>query len=284
VTRGNRGEITALAAWAAERGAVAFNVYFVVPTGRAEQMRGMDPEENDAVLRDLVALERAYRGRMMVRSKCQPQMMRHALLAEAAGDADSPLLNYETRCPCGTQYCRITPEGKVTPCPYTPVVAGDLTTTSFGEIWDRSPVFAALRGGALGGKCGRCEYRGVCGGCRARAYAESGDLLGPDESCAYVPTGAPPVERRRPVTYGAAYAPQLAWAPEAEARLRAIPSFVRGVVTERVERFARERGHDRVDLAVMAEVRRAMPVDFSQRLPFFLKRSTGTPHETEGEA
>ena len=276
VTRGNRDEIPALAAWSADRGAVAFNVYFVVPTGRAEQMRGMEPEENDAVLRELVALERAYRGRMMVRSKCQPQLMRHALL----GDPDSPLLNYETRCPCGTQYCRITPEGKLTPCPYTPAVAGDLTTSSFAEIWDRSPVFQALRSGALGGKCGRCEFREVCGGCRARAYAQSGDLLGPDESCVYEPTGkAPLVEPRRAVTYGSTFEAQLEWAPEAEARLRAIPSFVRGAVTERVEKFARERGYARVDLEVMAEVRRAMPVDFSKRLPFFLSKARDTESE-----
>jgi radical SAM protein with 4Fe4S-binding SPASM domain len=273
VTRGNRDELPALAAWAAERGAVAFNVYFVVPTGRAEGMAGLAPEENDQVLRGLLELERMYRGSMMVRSKCQPQIMRHVV----SGDPDSPLLNYETRCPCGTQYCRITPEGKVTPCPYTPTVAGDLTTTSFGEIWDRSPVFRTIREGTLGGKCGRCEFRRVCGGCRARAYAQTGDLMGPDESCVYEPTGAVAlVEPRRTVTYGAPAAPAMDWDPEAARRMQAIPSFVRAVVTERVERFARERGYARVDLDVIAEVRRAMPVDFSRKMPFFLR--------TEGEA
>ncbi|MSR35438.1 MAG: radical SAM protein [Gemmatimonadetes bacterium] len=278
VTRGNRDELPAIASWAAERGAVAFNVYFVVPTGRAEGMAGLAPEENDAVLRGLLELEGVYRGRMMVRSKCQPQIMRHVLAAAGAGDQASPLLNYETRCPCGTQYCRITPEGKVTPCPYTPTVAGDLTTTSFGEIWDCSPVFQTIRGGALGGKCGRCEFKSVCGGCRARAYAETGDLMGPDESCAYEPTGAVPVvEPHRTVTYGSSpAAPVMEWAPEAALRMQGIPSFVRAVVTERVERFARERGYARVDLDVIAEVRRAMPVDFSRSVPFFLRK--------EGEA
>jgi radical SAM protein with 4Fe4S-binding SPASM domain len=277
VTRGNRDELPAVAAWAAERGAVAFNVYFVVPTGRADHMQGLEPQENDAVLRQLLELERAYRGAMMVRSKCQPQIMRHVM----GGDPGSPLLNYETRCPCGTQYCRITPEGKVTPCPYTPTVAGDLTETSFGEIWDRSPVFARIRGGELGGKCGRCEFKGVCGGCRARAYALTGELMGADDSCAYEPTGeAPVVEPARTVTYGGRAAPAddgqsagagLEWTPEATLRVQAVPSFVRGVVTERIERFARERGFARVDLDVIAEVRRAMPVDFSRRRPFFLE-------------
>ncbi|MBW3533615.1 MAG: radical SAM protein [Gemmatimonadetes bacterium] len=270
VTRGNRPGLRALADWSAGMGAVSFNVYFVVPTGRGEGMPGLEPRENDAVLAELLAIEREHRGRMMVRSKCQPQIMRHVL---ESGDEDSPLLNYGTRCPCGVQYCRITPEGKMTPCPYTPVVAGDLTTTSFGDVWRDSPVFRALRIGSLGGRCGRCEFRKVCGGCRARAHALTGDLLGPDDSCSYEPTGeVEVVEPARPVTYGAAREAELAWSDDARARLERVPSFVRGVVTERVERFARDRGYARVDLEVMAEVRREMPVDFSKRLPFFLRK------------
>ena len=287
VTTGNRHEITDLARWSAEAGAVSFNVYFVVPTGRAEHMQGMSPEENDDVLRELVELEGTYRGRMMVRSKCQPQIMRHVV----QGDPESPLLNYETRCPCGVHYVRITPEGKVTPCPYMPVVAGDLLTQSFQEIWESSPVFTDLRSGELGGRCGRCEYREVCGGCRARAYADSGDFMGPDDSCAYEPSGETPlIASRRPVSYGqsgpdgplvadggAASTEQAAsvaleWSPEAIARIDNVPSFVRGVVMARVEKFAHDRGYACVDVDVMEEVRRTLPVDFSKKLPFFLGR------------
>ncbi len=268
VTRGNRAEVGTIAAWAASRGAVSFNLYFLVPTGRGERMRGLSPEENEAVLAELVELERRYRGRMMVRSKCQPQIMRHVI----EGGEESPLLNYGTRCPCGVHYCRITPEGKVTPCPYTPVVAGDLATTPFRQVWESSPVFAQLRQGALGGRCGRCEYRLVCGGCRARAHAITGDLLGPDDSCAHEPAGGRAViEPRREVLYGDAAAPGLPWTDDARARLSVVPSFVRGVVSKRVESFARRRGHAKVTAEVMAEVRRGMPVDFSKRLPFFLR-------------
>ena len=117
-----------LAEWAAEKGAVSFNCYFVVATGRASGMRGLSPRENDEVLAELVALGKEYRGRMMVRSKCQPQIMRHAWV----DDPESGLRDYATRCPCGVQYCRITPEGKVTPCPYMPVEAGDLASGTFG--------------------------------------------------------------------------------------------------------------------------------------------------------
>jgi AdoMet-dependent heme synthase len=279
LTRGNRDELADIAAWADERGAVAFNVYFLVSTGRAADMPGLPPEANEAVLRELAELERTYRGRMLVRSKCQPQLMRHV----HAGAAASPLLNYATRCPCGVQYCRITPEGKVTPCPYLPAVAGDLRTQSFGEIWRESPVFRELRGGELGGKCGRCEYRAVCGGCRARAYAQSGDLLGADESCAYEPTGELELIAPRGVTYGAVAAPALPWTDDAAARMARVPGFVRGVVTARVEDYARAHGHDRITVALLDEVRRSLPIDFSRRAPFFARASTGTAEPQEAD-
>ncbi len=73
------------------------------------------------------------------------------------------------------------------------------------------------------------------------------------------------------MTYGTAAQPTLRWAPDAEARMRRIPSFVRGVVTDRVERYARERGHTEVTVELLRDVRRAMPVDFSKRAPFFLQ-------------
>lgn len=272
LTAGNRGEIGDIAAWAADAGAVSFNLYFLVPTGRGDRMRGLTPAENEAVLLDVVELERRYRGRMMVRTKCQPQLMRHVV----EGDADSPLLAYETRCPCGIHYCRITPEGKVTPCPYAPVVAGDLRRESFADVWFGSEPLTALRNGQLGGKCGACEYRQVCGGCRARALAETEDLLGPDTSCAYEPDPARDVvEPRRSVTYGAAFEAEMPWDEAARARIARAPSFVRGVVSERVESFARARGYARVTVEVMDEVRRSMPVDFSKRMPNFLRRTDG---------
>jgi radical SAM protein with 4Fe4S-binding SPASM domain len=243
-------------------------VDFLVETGRGAGMRGLDPAGNDAVLRELVALEAEYRGRMMVRSKCQPQIMRHVL----AGDNDSPLRNYATRCPCGVQYCRITPDGKVTPCPYLPEVAGDLRVQSFDEVWSSAPVLQALRSGSPGGKCGRCEYQQVCGGCRARAFARTGEVLGADESCAYEPPGdRPMVHAAARVSYGAAVAPSLAWDDAARVRMQRIPSFVRGVVTARIESWARERGHDTITVDMLDQVRSSMPVDFSRKRPFFLE-------------
>jgi light-independent protochlorophyllide reductase subunit B len=65
-------------------------------------------------------------------------------------------------------------------------------------------------------------------------------------------------------------APSMRWSPEAQARLGRIPSFVRGVVVRRLEDYARERGIGEVTVELMSEVRRAMPIDFSRRQPFFL--------------
>lgn len=268
VTRGNRLELSDLVRWSAERGAVAFNAYFLVATGRAAKMNDLTPAGHEDALGELVDLHREFLGRMMVRAKCAPQFMR--LIRERA--PESPMLNYPTRCPCGVQYCRITPDGHLTACPYLPVPAGDLRQESFAAVWQSSALFTTLREMAPEGKCGRCEYRVVCGGCRARAFADTGDYLAADDSCAYEPEGTRPlVTTSVPAAYGDPAAPELEWEPDALARIGRIPSFVRGVVVTRVERYARERGHARVTGQLLRDVRRSMPVDFSKRLPFFTR-------------
>ena len=267
VTKGNRAELGTLVEWAARQGAVSFNCYFLVSTGRGAALTDLAPADYEAVLADLARWEREYRGRMLVRAKCAPHFMRHV----HQSDPESPVLNYETRCPCGTQYCRITPDGKLTPCPYLPEVAGDLQTHRFAEIWRSAPLFRQLREGALGGKCGACDYRKLCGGCRARALALEGDVLAADPSCVYEPTaGAPVIEAVRQVTYGTDFRPALHWSPAARERVARIPSFVRGVVMQRVEDWARRQGRSEITPELLALVREAMPIDFSKKRPFFV--------------
>jgi len=266
LTRENFHELEAMVAFSADKGAVSFNLYFLVETGRGSEMKELSPAMNDDALRRLAVLQKEYRGRIMIRSKCQPAYMRHVY----DQDPDSPLLNYSTRCPCGIQYCRITPEGKVTPCPYLPVVAGDLRSQSFAEIWNESEVFRTIRGGELQGKCGTCEYRAICGGCRARSQANTGSYMGSDDSCAYEPSGNAPIIRpAASVTYGAPVEQSLAWSPGARERMQRIPSFVRAVVTKRVEDYAKRNGATEITEALLDEVRQDMPVDFSKKLPFF---------------
>ena len=267
VTTGNRSELRRLVEWSADRGAVSFNAYFLVATGRGAGMGAMSADENETVLTELVDLHGEYRGQMMVRAKCAPQFMRLV----SARMPDSPVLSYSTRCPCGVQYCRVTPDGKLTPCPYMPVAAGDLRTQSFSEIWNQSELFRDLREGGLGGRCGQCAYRKTCGGCRARAFALEGDPLGEDPGCSYHPDGMEEAVLPPPVAYGTPAEQTLEWTPEAEERVKKIPSFVRGVVVSRLEAFARRRGLSVITPELMQEVRREMPIDFSKRLPFFLR-------------
>ncbi|MBI4467626.1 MAG: radical SAM protein [Acidobacteria bacterium] len=96
-------------------------------------------------------------------------------------------------CLAGSGVCFISHKGEVFPCGYLPVKAGDLRTQTFAEIWEHSPVFAALRDpDNLKGKCGVCEFRKICLGCRARAYAQTGDYLDEEPFCVYQPGQARP--------------------------------------------------------------------------------------------
>jgi len=91
-------------------------------------------------------------------------------------------------CLAGTGVCFISHEGEVYPCGYLPVIAGDLRKQSFAEIWEHSQVFEELRHVEnLKGKCGCCEFRNVCMGCRARAFAATGDFMGEEPFCIYEP-------------------------------------------------------------------------------------------------
>jgi radical SAM protein with 4Fe4S-binding SPASM domain len=267
VTADNRSELAELVRWSADKGAVSFNLYFLVETGRGTEMKELPPEDNEAILQELVELEGEMRGRMLVRSKCQPALMR----VIHQNSPDSPLMNYSTRCPCGVQYCRITPDGKLTPCPYLPEVAGDLREQSFGEVWNESLLLQSIRSRDFSGKCGSCEYRNICGGCRARAFANTGDPMGSDDSCVYVPTGDVEPIPAKDTTYGTPVKAELHWAPDAEERMRRIPSFVRGVVIKRTEEYAKSHGHTRITLELLDEIRKGLPIDFSKKQPFFMK-------------
>jgi len=106
------------------------------------------------------------------------------------GDAD---MNSMTKgCLAGTGVCFISHEGEVFPCGYLPVLAGDLKHKKFADVWNDSVVFEQLRDtNNLKGKCGCCEFRNVCMGCRARAFAATGDMLDPEPFCVYEPKMSP---------------------------------------------------------------------------------------------
>ena len=116
----------------------------------------------------------------------KPQGIVHAVGHPGGHPSD---LNAMTKgCLAGTGVCFISHEGEVYPCGYLPVIAGDLRRQTFSDIWDNAAVFHELRDTEnLKGKCGCCEFRNVCMGCRARAYAATGDFMDEEPFCVYEP-------------------------------------------------------------------------------------------------
>src|SRR5580765_1333999 len=116
----------------------------------------------------------------------KPHGIGHAVGHPGGNPSD---LNAMTKgCLAGTGVCFISHEGEVYPCGYLPVIAGDLRKQTFSDIWENSEVFHELRDtNDLKVKCGCCEFRNVCMGCRARAYAATGDFMDEEPFCVYEP-------------------------------------------------------------------------------------------------
>ena len=255
VTEMNYAEIPAMLDFAREKGAWSFNLYFLVQTGRGRQMEELSTARTEDMLADLVEAQERRRP-MLVRSKNAPHFKRIAY-EKGLGGLESG------GCMAGTQYCRITPEGDVTPCPYMTVSAGNIRERSFREIWETSPVLLQLRDlGQLKGRCGQCEFNELCGGCRCRAYAGYGDYLEEDPACSYQPTG-------RPLETGI-----VAWSSEALSRLERIPiMFIRHKVQKGLEDYARRKAVSLITPELMKEALagEGRPEAFSN-LPAFWKK------------
>ena len=260
VARHNVGELGAIADFAHdELGAKVWNLYFLVPTGRGAHVSDLDAADYDRVLADLRVLQKRYAGRMLVNAKCAPHYVR---LLQGEEEPSPYLKGYAGGaggCPAGTHYLGIRPNGDVTPCPYLPLFAGNLKEERLTDIWQSSDLFVRIRNRTeLGGRCGECELNAGCGGCRARAFGMTGDVMAEDPLCTHVPgtfarAAAPTLE------YGGSGETVLAWDAAARERLKQIPAFVRGMVARRVETYCQERRLPRVTEEVLAEIRAKMP-------------------------
>jgi AdoMet-dependent heme synthase len=270
----NLGELEAIADFAHDRlAAKVWNLYFLVPTGRGQFVSDMTPAQYDDVLASLYRIQRKYDRRMLVNAKCAPHYIKTVL--ENALRPDSGQVDGAARirtysggaggCPAGTHYMGIRPNGDVTPCPYLPVFAGSLRNASLTELWNSSAVFTDIRRRAsLGGRCGECEMNGHCGGCRARAYGMTGDLMAEDPLCTHTPgkfAGSPLLILQRPdsIEYGAQSPATIAWDDAAADRMKKIPAFVRGMVVRAVEDSCRKGGLDRVTVEELERIRARMP-------------------------
>jgi radical SAM protein with 4Fe4S-binding SPASM domain len=147
-----------------------FHLFFLVPTGRGVKLTDISPQKYEDMITNTFA--KVHKHRLNVRPSCAPQFMR---IAQNMG---LDMRQWIRGCIAGLHYCRIYPNGDITPCPYLPIKLGNLREQTFKEIWFNSPIFNNLRNPeCLKGKCGICEYKIVCGGCRARAYGLSNDFI-----------------------------------------------------------------------------------------------------------
>lgn len=195
ITKMNAPHLDGLLDLALDLGAVASHPFMLVPTGRGKGLAGVElsAEEHERILNWFYDKQLQLGDRISFKPTDAPHYMRIALQRqkkEAKGLMDrTPTLDSATRgCLAGVGFCFISHVGRVQGCGYLNVEAGNVRRESFSRIWAGSPLFAHLRDlSNIKGKCGVCEYRRPCGGCRARAYEATGDYLGPEPSCAYQP-------------------------------------------------------------------------------------------------
>ena len=170
LTHQNYSQIDDIMSLAEGIGVENFHLFFLVPTGRGKKIADISPQKYEDMITRTFA--KVSNHTLNVRPSCAPQFMR------IAKNMGLDMRQWIRGCIAGMYYCRIYPNGDVTPCPYLPIKLGNIRQQSFEEIWFNSPVFRALRDpNALKGKCGACEYRVLCGGCRARAYGLSGEFI-----------------------------------------------------------------------------------------------------------
>jgi radical SAM protein with 4Fe4S-binding SPASM domain len=147
-----------------------FHLFFLVPTGRGAKIADISPAMYECMIKS--TFENTAKHKLNVRPSCAPQFMR------IAKDMHLDMRQWIRGCLAGLYYCRVYPNGDVTPCPYLPIKLGNIREQTFSEIWFNSPVMKDLRDfDKLKGKCGICEDRSLCGGCRARAYGLSSDFI-----------------------------------------------------------------------------------------------------------
>jgi radical SAM protein with 4Fe4S-binding SPASM domain len=267
VFRKNYDEIPDVVAFANEMGAKVFNLFFLVCTGRGQDITDITSKHYEDALKQIYKLNKQYEGTMLVSAKCAPHYRRIAYEM----DPESALVKYYSGgCPAGTNYCRITPEGNVTPCPYMDTSCGNLREKSFGEIWRDSSILQELRESNLKGRCGECEFESMCKGCRARAYATTGDQMAEDSWCEYEPGkyGGKKIILKAENTFGLEKGFELSWSEDAKKRLNKVPSFGRGMVIKRVEQYAREKGYSEITPDIMKEAKEKMAVDKKMMFPF----------------
>jgi heme b synthase len=193
ITKSNLEQIPKIQELAIDLGAVAHHIFLLVPTGRGKYIvdQEIDAAEYESTLnwfydqREITTLQ--------LKATCAPHYYR--ILRQRA-KKDGISVSFQTHgldavtrgCLGGIGFCFISHGGIVQPCGYLDLNSGDVRQSSFADIWNHSDIFSELRNyDKLKGKCGPCEFKRVCGGCRARAYEATGDFMREEPLCSYQP-------------------------------------------------------------------------------------------------
>lgn len=193
ITRTNLHEIPKIQDLAVTLGAIAHHIFLLVPTGRGKYILDQEitAEEYENTLNWFY--DQRKKTPLQLKATCAPHFYR-ILRQRAKKDRKSISFNTcemdaVTRgCLAGTGFCFVSHRGIVQPCGFLDVSCGDITRESFAHIWNYSDIFLSLRNfNNLKGKCGICEFKSVCGGCRARAFEATGDFLAEEPLCSYEP-------------------------------------------------------------------------------------------------
>ncbi|MBW1981539.1 MAG: heme b synthase [Deltaproteobacteria bacterium] len=193
ITRVNLDELPAIQALALDLGAVAHHIFLLVPTGRGKDFKEQEIDAADYERTLNWFYDQRRKVPLQLKATCAPhyfRIMRQRARAEGQKvTVKTHGMDAVTRgCLGGTGFLFLSHVGQVQPCGYLELDCGNVRQASLGEIWRNSPILQKLRDvDSYKGKCGVCEYRRVCGGCRARAYEATGDYLAAEPLCTYEP-------------------------------------------------------------------------------------------------
>ncbi len=240
ITDATAEELPSMAEFAYSSGARALNVFFTVCVGRASSLRSVTQQRYESLLAEIIRLQSEYPG-LILRPRCAPHFKRiaHQLQPQALTNRISG--RDGDGCIAGIHYARVNQHGGVTACPYIEKEVGNIHQQPFSEIWADAEDFRRLREPQLNGKCGACEYRALCGGCRARPLARGLDLMDADDLCTYQPDSSVLLEE-----ISTADGRQPSWSSSAEQRLSRVPDFLRNMVRKRAEAYVMGLGEDQV--------------------------------------
>lgn len=190
LTRGNVAEFEAFKQLMFELKPAMWSVFLLVPTGRAGVAELPDPQDIERIFEEMAGL--VGRAPFAVKTT-EGHHFRRVLIQKMGGNRRKrPGMKSPMGIRDGRGVMFISHTGVVSPSGFLPFDCGNVRETHPAEIYRRHPLFVSLRDNeALGGKCGRCEFRAVCGGSRARAYGVTGDPFAEDPACIYQPGRRP---------------------------------------------------------------------------------------------